>query len=320
MLGVILLVQTLTLAIAGPATSPEYLPLRAAEAEGYFAREGLNVVVRTARAEPAAAEALAQGRADLAATSLEAMLRFGPRLAAQGPRIVFGLSAAPQVALLVPTSQAEVVKSVGDLAGTRIGIVSPGAPEQAWLVGLLARAGLTLAQVSAVSYGSRALAIAVESGEIHAGLVPEPHASRLVSEGHARVLADLRNPDAVAQALGTTTVNAAVFARADRRPSDQDLSAFARAVLAAQQRLATATPDALAALLGKRVAGSDFAARLDAARAMYLTGGVVTAEQVKQTLTLIRGHQPLPVTSRVPSPELLLLMEPLRQLTAPAAR
>src|SRR6185436_751046 len=138
MLGVILLLQTLTLAIAGPATSPEYLPLRIAVADGHFTREGLNVVLKTTRAEPGAAEALVQGQADLAATSLEAMLRFGPRSASQAPRLVFGLSAAPPVALLVPIAQAETVKSVNDLPGTRIGLSTPGAPEQAWLSWLLA--------------------------------------------------------------------------------------------------------------------------------------------------------------------------------------
>src|SRR5205807_10570402 len=83
MLGVIILLQTLTLAIAGPATSTEYLPLRVADAEGLFAREGLSVVVKTTRAEPGAAEALVQGQADLVATSLDAMLRFGPRSSSQ---------------------------------------------------------------------------------------------------------------------------------------------------------------------------------------------------------------------------------------------
>src|SRR5439155_1671686 len=72
----------LTLAVSGPTSSPEYLPLRVADAEGYFAKEGLTVTVKTTRAEPGAAEALAQGQADLAATSLEAMLRFGPRTSA----------------------------------------------------------------------------------------------------------------------------------------------------------------------------------------------------------------------------------------------
>src|SRR5216117_1569852 len=72
-LGAIILAQALTLAVSGPTSSPEYLPLRVADAEGYFAKEGLTVTVKTTRAEPGAAEALAQGQADLAATSLEAM-------------------------------------------------------------------------------------------------------------------------------------------------------------------------------------------------------------------------------------------------------
>jgi NitT/TauT family transport system substrate-binding protein len=322
MLGVILLLQTLTLAIAGPATSPEYLPLRVAEAEGYFAREGLNVVVKTTRAEPGAAEALVQGQAELVATSLEAMLRYGPRSASQAPRLVFGLSAAPPVALVVASAHEELVKSVNDLPGTRIGLTTPGAPEQAWLGWLLARSGLSLAQVWVVSHGSRGLVTAVDSGEVHAGLVPEPLASRLIADGRARVLVDLRTPAAVAQALGTATVNAAVFARADRRPRDRDLAAFARAVLAAEQQLARAPATELAAKLGKRVAGSadEFSERLESTRTMYLEGGIVNAEQVKQTLGLIRAHQALPATSRVPAPEDLLHLEPLRRLSTPAAR
>jgi NitT/TauT family transport system substrate-binding protein len=152
--------------------------------------------------------------------------------------------------------------------------------------------------------------------------VPEPFASRLVADGRARVLVDLRTPAAVSQALGGLTVNAAVFARADRRPRDRDLAAFARAVLAAEQQIASAPPAELAAKLGKRVAGSgdDFAERLEGTRAIFLEGGLVTAEQVKQTMALIRAHQPLPATSRVPSPEELLHVEPLRRLSAPAAR
>src|SRR5213594_5254612 len=101
MLGLIVLLQTLMLAVTGPPTSPEYLPLRVADTEGYFKREGLAVVLKTTRAEVGAAEALAQGQVDLAATTLEAILRFGPRLATQAPRLVFGLTAAPPVALVV---------------------------------------------------------------------------------------------------------------------------------------------------------------------------------------------------------------------------
>jgi NitT/TauT family transport system substrate-binding protein len=322
-LGVILLLQSLVLAISGPVTSPEYLPLRVAEAEGYFTREGLTVVVRTTRAEPGAAEALVQGQADLVATSVDAILRFGPRTVAQAPRVVFGLTAAPPVALLVPTSQAGVVRTVNDLPGTRVGLASPGAPEHAWFGWLLARSGLSVAQMWVVSHGARGLVGAVESGDVHSGLVHEPAASRLLADGLARVLVDLRTPDAVAQAIGTPTVNAAVFARGDRRPRDRDLGAFARAVLAAEKRIASATPAELAARLPRRITTptDEYASRLEATRSIYLTDGLVTADQLRETLALIRAHQPLPVTSRLPAPEEMLHIEPLRRvLSAPAGR
>src|SRR5216110_3726269 len=153
MLGLIVLLQTLTLAVSGPATSSEYLAIRVAEAEGYFAREGLAVTVRTTRAESGAAEALAQGQVDLTATTLEALLRFGPRLATQAPRLVFGLTAAPPVSLVVGAPHAATVRSIEDLSAMRVGVTTPGAPEHAWFGWLLARAGMSIAQMRVRSLG-----------------------------------------------------------------------------------------------------------------------------------------------------------------------
>ena len=323
MLGVIHLLQALTVAVSGPATSPEYLPLRVAEAEGFFAREGLDVTLRTTRAEPGAAEALTQGQADLAATSFEAMLRFGPRIASQAPRLVFGLTAAPPVVLLVADSHSSVVRSLDDLPGTRVGLSSPGSPEQAWFAWLLARSGLSVAQMWLVSRGERGVVHAVETGDVHAALVPEPAASRLIAAGQAHPLVDLRSPAAVRQAVGALTVNAALFMRSDRRVRDRDLTAFARAVLAAERRIAEGDPEAIAGKLPRAVtAGPEgFEARLAACRTMYLSGGTVTVEQARETLSLIRAHLPLPVTTRVQRPEDLVHIEPTRRaLTQPAAR
>jgi NitT/TauT family transport system substrate-binding protein len=323
MWGLIVLLQTLTLAVSGPATSPEYLPIRVAEAEGYFAREGLALNVRTTRAESGAAEALAQGQADLAATTLEALLRFGPRQPSQTPRLVFGLTAAPPVALLVAGPHAATVRSVEDLAGLRVGVTTPGAPEHAWFGWLLARRGVSVAQVHVLSLGGRGLLAAIDSGEIHAALVPEPLASRLLADGRAKLLADFRAPAAVADALGKATVNAAVFVRADRRPKDADLAAFARALLAAEERIRKAGAEALAARLPKRVVGTqdEFEIRLETARAACLADGLVGAEEVQQTLAVVRAHTPLPATLHISRPEEMLHTEPLRRaLTAPAAR
>lgn len=323
MLALIALLQSLTLAVSGPATSPEYLPIRVAEAEGYFAREGLAVTLRTTRAESGAAEALAQGQVDLAATTLEALLRFGPRLPGQAPRLVFGLTAAPPVALLVSAPHAGAVRSIEDLAGLRVGVTTPGAPEHAWFAWLLARRGVSVADVHVLSVGMRGIVGAIDSGELHAALVPEPLASRLLAERRAKLLADFRTPAAVTAALGQQTVNAALFMRADRRLKDAHLTALATALLDAEERIRKGSAEELGAKLDPRVTGNpdEFEARLETARACALADGLVTAEELQQTLSIVRAHTPLPASLRIPRPVEMLHIEPLqRALKSRAAR
>src|SRR5947199_183268 len=193
--ALIVLLQALIFAVSGPPTSPEYLPVRVAEAEGYFAAEGLAVTVRTTRAESGAAEAVAQGQADLAATTLEAILRFGLRATtSQAPRLGLG-------------------------------------------------------------------------------------------------------------------VNAAVFTRADRRAPDRDLAGLVRALRKAEQRIRVAEGRDLTGRLPARVVGepADFEARLAASRGLYLPDGAVSAEQLQQTITIIRTHTPLPQSVKIPRAEDMLL-------------
>lgn len=317
MLAVILMLQALTVAVTGPPGSPEYLPVRVAEAYGDFARESLAVTLRSTRSDSGAAEALAQGQADLAATSLEAMLRFGQRKTgktASVPWLVFGLTAGPPVAVVVSPTHKDEVRSVADLAGARVGFAAAGGSDQTWLLAVLARAQIPAARMSLVSLGSRGVVHALETGEIHAAVVAEPTASALLGDDRAHLLVDLRSPDAVRRALGTTTVNAAVFARPDRR-LDRSLAAFARALLAAERRIATMPAQTLAEALPRAVVGTDdeFERRLDATRGIYLPGGLAKSEAVRATLAMIRAHLPLPVWLRVPGPDELLHLDPLRR-------
>lgn len=306
--------------MSGPPTSPEYLALRVAEAEGHFAREGLAVTLRTTRSEVGAAEALAQGQADLAATSLEALLRFGFRGSRRPPRLVVGLTAAPPAALLVSPGLVARVDSVRDLAGLRIGVASPGAPEYVWLNALIRKAGLGPRQVEVVSLGTRPLAAALEAGHVQAAVVPEPHAGRLLAQGATALLVDLRTPGAVEAAVGGATVNAAVFARGGDSPHPRLLSAFARAVLAAQRRITEAGPDQLAAALPATVVGvpEDFEHRVQVARRAYLGGGAVTPEQLERTVAMIRAAGPLPAWLKWPGADRMLGVPPLT--SAPRAR
>ncbi len=300
MLALIVLLQALTLAVSGPATSPEYLPIWVAAADGHFDRQGLKVTLRATRSEVGAAEALAQGQADLVATSLEALLRFGAR-EGQSPRLLLGLTAAPPVALAVESTHAGRVRGVRDLAGLRLGLSAPGVAEHSWLTVLLARSGLTPVQVHVISVGTQGLGRALFSGEVHAAMLPDPIASQLIAEQRATLIADLRTPAAAQRAIGFPTVSAAVFVRAERRPGERELAAFTRAILAAEERLAGGQADELAARLPRNVVGSreEFAARIEQARGLYLPEGRVTADQLEATAEFLRDQLPLPARVRI---------------------
>jgi NitT/TauT family transport system substrate-binding protein len=300
MLGLIVLLQALTLAIAGPPSSPEYLPIWVAAADGHFDRQKLKVTVKPTRSEVGAAEALAQSQADLVATSLEAMLRFGAR-DAQNPRLFFGLTAAPPVALLVAANNAVTITTVHDLAGLRIGISAPGAAEHTWLNGILARGGLGANQVNIVSVGERGLPRALLGGDVQAAFVHDPVAARLVGERLATALVDLRTPADAERVLGGATVSAGVFLRAERRVGEAELAAFAKALIAAQERIAGGDPEGLAAKLPKSVVGipDEFAARLGQAKYLYLAKGRVTANQLQASETFLKDQLPLPSRARI---------------------
>ncbi len=323
MIGLIFLLQTtLSIAVAGPATSPEYLPLRVAEAEGYFADEGLRVTLHTSRTEPAAAQSLAQGRADLAATSVDAALRLGHDRG-DPPRIVYGFTAAPPAALLVAPGEAGSIRGVADLAGKSVGIPSPGTPEAALLDALLARAGVLPQRVTITSHGDRGVASALTAGSVVAAVVGEPWASRLIEDRHAAVLADVRRVEEAARWLGGPSVHAALFVRGDSRLGPRELTPLLRALLRASARLGEAAPAELQARLPRAVLGSpeEFGPRLAAARAGMLPDGRVNAEAVERAVEMARERAGLPSALRLPrSLAALLRTEALEQALASGRR
>lgn len=309
--------RALTIAVSGPPTAVEYLPLHLAVAAGDVRDDGLTVTLRVTPGAVQAAEALARGEADLAATTLEAILRFALRPDAPPPQLVFALTAAPPVALLArPGAPAP---ALGALAGRRVGVRAPGAPELAWLGALLAGAGLRPTDVDVVSLGPR-VAAALVDGAVDAALVEEPDARRLFAAG-APLVADLRGPEAAAHALGRPTVNAGLFARAVGGPADATLAALGRALLAAEARLAAAPAEALARALPSAVVGlpEAFALRVDAARALFVPGGRATPREVAATLALVAAGRALGPAARGLRPETLVRVVPLTP-PAPAAR
>ena len=313
LLFLILLQTTLTIAVSGPPTSPEYLALHIAQAEGYFGQEGLAAELAVTQGEAGAAEALAQGKALVVATSLDAALRLAS-VDGRPPRLIFGLTAVHPSALLVPAAHRSSVSSISELIGKSVGVRSPGAPEEPLLAAFLSRSGIRLTQVNQLSLGERGLVTALERGEIHAGLVPEPWASRLVEAGKAGVLADFRRLNDAARALGGPTVHAALFVRAASTQDEEQIAALVRALLNGLMRLGTGHAEKLAGRLPARVVGlrDEFPLRLAAARGVALPRGWITADALQASVELQRLRSPLPENIRLPRRLAdLLFLDPL---------
>jgi len=322
----------ITIAVAGPATSPEYLPLFVAQSEGYFAQEKIEVTLTIERSESDAAQAMARGRADIAATSLDAAYRVGHVKGAL-PRLLFGLTAAPPVAILVSPGHKETVRSPRDLRSQPVGLPGVGTPEQAMLSTILTRAGVKIHHVPLRSFSNRALAGALEQGEVAAAVMGDPWVTRLVeevavrgaAEGEPRaekiatILVDLRTRSDAARWLGAETVHAALFLRADAAVGEQDLVSLAKALLRAVARVSDAPAEALAAGLPASVIGQpgDFALRVAGARQSYLPRGRVTEDILKASLRQARERAEMPAAVNLPwfrwSP--LLLTGPLERAT-----
>jgi NitT/TauT family transport system substrate-binding protein len=307
----VLLQASLTIAVAGPATSPEYLPLHVAAADGLFAAQKLTVTLRSYRSEPSAAEALAAGRAQLAATSLDSALRLGA-VDSRPPQILWGFTAAPPVALLVNRARTDSIRSAADLVGQTVAVPAPGTPEDQALAFLLARAGVAPQQVTLQSLGERGAARALEGGAVAAAVLSEPYVTRLVENGAGTIVVDLRTAKDAAGWLGGPSVSAGLFLRAGADLDATILHGLTTALQAALARVLSTEPAALAVNLPAATVGSpaDFALRLGHARDLFLPGGRVSVEALEHSLELVRGRAPLPAKVKMPSVERLLRLEP----------
>jgi ABC-type nitrate/sulfonate/bicarbonate transport system substrate-binding protein len=200
---------------------------------------------------------------------------------------------------------------VADLVGQTVAIPAPGSAEDQALGLLLARAGVAVYRLKVLSLGERGVVRALEGGEVAAGVLGEPHVSRLVEGGKAVIAVDLRTARDAAAVLGGPTVGAALFARTGAEPPVATIRALRTALQAAVARAISAEPAALQASLPSSVIGSpgDFALRLRSARDLFLTDGRVTAETLEHTLELIRARAALPVKLKLPRKAEQLLVE-----------
>jgi NitT/TauT family transport system substrate-binding protein len=105
-----------------------------------------------------------------------------------------------------------VIRSPADWKGRRLGVTGLGSATELLTHALARRHGLKPQDYTVLPVGSgAAFAAALRQGRIDAGMSTEPVASSLIQSGEARLLVDLRSPEAAQKALGQSYPFASLY-------------------------------------------------------------------------------------------------------------
>ena len=178
-----------------------YLPGRLAERLGYFRQEGLDVELLSESSGVIAEDALLSGAAQGVIGAYDHTID----LQAKGKAVqsVVQFSIAPGEAELVATRMADQIRSPAQFRRRQLGVTGLGSSTSFLTQYLALLNDVRLSEITLVPVGSGASFIAaIKQGRIDAGMTTEPTVSRLLASGDARMLIDLRTPEATQKALG----------------------------------------------------------------------------------------------------------------------
>ena len=198
-----------TLAVGGKS-GLYYLPLTITERLGYFKEQGLNMAINDFAGGAKSLQALLGGSVDVVTGAYEHTIRMQAR--GQDVKAVLELGRFPGFVLGVRKEKAASVKSFRDLKGFKIGVSAPGSATHFFVNALIGKEGLKPEDVSIISVGSSATAVAaIKRGEIDAISNVDPAMSKLEQDGDIVVLADTRTEEGNMKLFGGT--NPAAVAR-----------------------------------------------------------------------------------------------------------
>jgi NitT/TauT family transport system substrate-binding protein len=187
-----------------------YLPAELAQQLGYFKEQGLDVELES---EPAGVEA----EDELLAGAVQGVVGFYDHtvdLQSKGKFVesVVQMSQAPGEVELVSSKYTSQIASPAGFKGHVLGVTGLGSSTDFLTRYIASRAGLHAGDYSLlpVEAGNSFIA-AITQDKIQAGMTTEPTVSRLVADGSAKVLIDLRSPSDTVKALGGTYPAACLF-------------------------------------------------------------------------------------------------------------
>lgn len=286
-----------TIAVAG-LTNLHNVPLVLADEFGYFAEEGVDVELIDSQSGTKALEAVASNSADVAASFYDHTLRMQAK--GQSYKAFIVLSKSPGAILAVPPSKASQVTSVADLKGLPVGIAAPGAAEDAYFSQALRNVGLTREDVSLVTTGTGASAVAaMESGQVAAGWMYEPAFSQFEGRNPGTgILVDTRTEAGVTEMFGEGGYAAeTLYTKADWLEKNGDAARKVdRAVVKALAWMSDQSAAEITAKMPESLTGSDrkaYAEVLDATLPIFTTDGKMPKGGYEANVALLESSQGL---------------------------
>jgi len=194
--------KTVTIAVSGPPAQLYFLPVVLAKQLGYFEQARVNVELQHFNAGSRALESVIGGSADMIAGAYENTVRMQAKGQPMQSVVLFGRY--PQNILGIAKAQAATYRSPADLKGQRIGITGPGSATQTFLNLILAGAGLKPDDVSPVTVGAGAVAVAAmkRGNELYAISNLDLAITELTMSGDIVVAVDSRNAEGTRAVYG----------------------------------------------------------------------------------------------------------------------
>ncbi|GGF50706.1 ABC transporter substrate-binding protein [Azorhizobium oxalatiphilum] len=187
--------------IVGGMEKQIYLPAALTNSLGYFKDEGLDVELINSRAG-------VEAENELLAGAVQGVVGFYDHtidLQAKGKFLtsIVQFSQAPGEVQMVATKYADQIKSPADFKGHTLGVTGLGSSTDFLTRYLAARGGLKAGDYTLLPVGAgNTFIAAMKQDQIQSGMTTEPTIGQLVKTGAARILVDMRTPEATAAALG----------------------------------------------------------------------------------------------------------------------
>jgi NitT/TauT family transport system substrate-binding protein len=266
-----------------------YFPFDLAKSLGYFDREGLDVELVYTKGGSEAAEALVSGSVDYSGNAIDHAIAAAQR--GKSLVMISDFMDQPGVTVLIRPQDKGKLTSFRDMKGKTVGVTSPGSATHVLGVWLAKQAGISRDDVSFVGVGGGAtMPAALASGHVDAAIGNDPFASELMRDGRASALIELFREADVKRYLGFTSYCfTGALTRADviaKNPARTQK--VVNALVAAQNFMATHSPDAIAAALNDDFRGGldreTWAAGYNHSRPAYTRYGEIPADGVRAVL------------------------------------